>query len=302
MMRFLPALTALLLPVLLLPALPLAAQAPAATAGHGAADPGAELRKVATQGDLAKVRALLDQGTDVNAKSEYGATALSFASDKGHTEVVKLLLERGADPNVEDTFYGSTPLVWAVYNGRVEVVKLLVAAGAKTTGAVGMAVSRNQPEIVRTLLATGKIPPASLSGTLAMAQAQNLPEIVKVLQEAGVPPPPPATAKIAPAILATYVGRYTNSDGLAVTVSLADPETLQAGFMTQPPMALGAVDDRQFRPKGFDALTVRFTSAGGQVTGMEIDQAGEVTTLHREPEAPPAASAPPASPPQGGSR
>src|SRR5215216_5570810 len=72
-----------------------------------------EFFAAARRGDIAAVKAFLDKGTDVNAKTQYGATALSYACDKGHVELVKLLIERGADVNVEDTFYGEVPMGWA---------------------------------------------------------------------------------------------------------------------------------------------------------------------------------------------
>ena len=50
-----------------------------------------ELWAAARAGDPARVTAALDKGADVNAKTRYGATALTFAADKGHIEVVKLL-------------------------------------------------------------------------------------------------------------------------------------------------------------------------------------------------------------------
>src|SRR5262245_33116784 len=74
------------------------------------------------KGDLAAVTALLDKGADVNAKFRYGATALFKAAERGHTEIVKLLLARGADVTVKDTFYGATAMSWALSNGHVEAV------------------------------------------------------------------------------------------------------------------------------------------------------------------------------------
>jgi hypothetical protein len=49
----------------------------------------------AKAGDLATVRALLDSGIDVNAKSSDGWTALDHAVNNGHTLVARLLQERG---------------------------------------------------------------------------------------------------------------------------------------------------------------------------------------------------------------
>jgi len=94
----------------------------------------------ARKGDAAAVKKLLDEGVDVNTKYRYGATALSYASDRGHVDVVKLLIERGADVLVKDTFYNATPLTWAVSPamGRkpqhVEVVRLLLAKGGYDAG------------------------------------------------------------------------------------------------------------------------------------------------------------------------
>ena len=45
-----------------------------------------QLWEAARKGDAASVRALLDKGADVNARFRYGATALSYAADKGHTQ------------------------------------------------------------------------------------------------------------------------------------------------------------------------------------------------------------------------
>jgi ankyrin repeat protein len=43
----------------------------------------------------------------------------------GNLEMVRLLLELGADPNVRDPTHNSTPLGWARYNGQTEVAQYL---------------------------------------------------------------------------------------------------------------------------------------------------------------------------------
>ena len=59
-------------------------------------------------------RQLLDKGADVNAKFRYGTTALFKAAERGHFEVAKVLIERGVDVKVKDTFYQATAMTWAL--------------------------------------------------------------------------------------------------------------------------------------------------------------------------------------------
>ncbi len=47
-------------------------------------------------GHAESVQVLLDSGTDVNAKNNDGTTALMFAEEEGHTEIVELLKKAGA--------------------------------------------------------------------------------------------------------------------------------------------------------------------------------------------------------------
>ena len=47
-------------------------------------------------GDLEKIKQLLENGADVNAKDKYGWTALRYASSWGHKEIVELLKSYGA--------------------------------------------------------------------------------------------------------------------------------------------------------------------------------------------------------------
>jgi hypothetical protein len=67
------------------------------------------------------VRLLLDSGADVNAYLDsnsgfhYHATALHQAVYSGSLESVKLLVEAGASLTAEDLIYDSTPLDWAIY-------------------------------------------------------------------------------------------------------------------------------------------------------------------------------------------
>ncbi len=60
------------------------------------------------RGDLAAVQSELDKGANVNAKM-WRRTPLHSATAGGHTEIAELLIDNGADLNVQDGF-GRTPL------------------------------------------------------------------------------------------------------------------------------------------------------------------------------------------------
>ena len=48
------------------------------------------------------VKLLLDRGAEPNAADQLGATPLHYAAVEGHKAVVQLLMSRGADPNLAD--------------------------------------------------------------------------------------------------------------------------------------------------------------------------------------------------------
>lgn len=97
------------------------------------------MHKAALNGNLAKVKRLIKQGTDVNARDRLGCTPLHWAVYNRYVPVVKYLLEHGADVNVQATgswgavYEGSTPLILASYYGYPEIVKMLLTHGANKT-------------------------------------------------------------------------------------------------------------------------------------------------------------------------
>lgn len=77
--------------------------APVAPIPLGSAVADAALSGAAVSGDLAGAQTALDHGADVNARDESGRTPLMLASAAGHTEIVRLLIERHADVNLKDS-------------------------------------------------------------------------------------------------------------------------------------------------------------------------------------------------------
>ncbi|KAF8166996.1 ankyrin repeat-containing domain protein [Mycena galopus ATCC 62051] len=79
-------------------------------------------------GEIDIVRLLLECGADVNARGGYYGNALQAAASRGQIEIVRLLLEHGADANMEGGTY-SNALYGACSEGRTEIVSLLLQHG-----------------------------------------------------------------------------------------------------------------------------------------------------------------------------
>ena len=88
----------------------------------------AELVDLAKKGDVAALTAALNEGTPVD-QLEAGVTALYVASESGNVDLVRLLIERGADVDLTVRLQ-RTPLYGAVKAGYSPVVRLLLDAGA----------------------------------------------------------------------------------------------------------------------------------------------------------------------------
>ncbi|KAG2435661.1 hypothetical protein HXX76_006863 [Chlamydomonas incerta] len=78
---------------------------------------------------LLLARAGVEGGVDVNAANSAAVTPLRVAAAQGHTEVVAALLAAGAAPDMADKD-AFTPLYVACARSHLEVVRLLLAAGA----------------------------------------------------------------------------------------------------------------------------------------------------------------------------
>jgi ankyrin repeat protein len=86
----------------------------------------AKLLDAASKGNRLKVKVLIEEGADLNAKdNQLGLTALIVASQKGHTETVKVLIEEGADLNMKNND-NRTALDYAKLTGNKKIVNLFL--------------------------------------------------------------------------------------------------------------------------------------------------------------------------------
>jgi hypothetical protein len=89
------------------------------------------LMRAAEHGHLELVKLLAEHGADLNAKGVQGTTALHYAVQNGQTDIASYLLGRGADINaVDEMNLGRTPLGIAAYYGDADLVRLLLEHGA----------------------------------------------------------------------------------------------------------------------------------------------------------------------------
>ena len=90
------------------------------------------LHRAVSIGRSKTVQILVDAGANPDIQDDgYRATALHLAALNGYSGVVQILVDAGADPDIQDE-YGETALHWAARHGiwRSEVVQILVDAGA----------------------------------------------------------------------------------------------------------------------------------------------------------------------------
>jgi ankyrin repeat protein len=237
-----------------------------------------QMWEAARKGDAAAVAAALDKGAEVNAKFRYGTTALFKAAERGNTEVVKLLLARGADVTVKDTFYNTTAMSWALDSKNVEVVRALLEKDTAGVNDVLMTGAREENvDLVRAAIEKGGLKAETLTSALVLATGEKKnAEIAELVKKAGAVPPP----EIDSAVLQSYVGKYKGEPGPEIAITYKDGK-LFAGPVGQSPIALIAVDKITFKPTAFEGLTFTFTVAGGKTTGVAFKQGPNTTQLKR---------------------
>jgi hypothetical protein len=225
-----------------------------------------ELLAAARKSDVEKVKALLDKGADVNARSPYGATPLFFACDRGSVEVVQVLLARGADVNAKDKFYGATVLGWALSKGKPEIIKLLVEKGAnEKEAALSFGVRGGHVEVVKAALAQGGVKQEALDKQLVAAKQKDNAQIVELLKKAGAREL--SAFKVEPDALKLYEGVYK---GETMTVSVKVKDGKLVGTANGSDSTLVPLREHVFDVVGEDATTATFIVEGGNVSGLTV--------------------------------
>jgi hypothetical protein len=233
----------------------------------------------ARKGDLAAVRAALDSGVTVDATWRYDQTALFIAAGRGHTDIVRLLLERGARADVKDSFYGMTALGAAAEKGSTEIVGMLLDRGAPgAEQLLLMAAATGKAPLVKLLAARPGTSPKILTQALASAEAGKHTEAAAALRAAGVQPPPP----LDPSSLTRFEGRYATVPQGRELLKVERRGALLAIVGESMTMEYRALDGSTFEPVKFPGMEqLEFTTEDGKVTGMESRQGSRTVRYKR---------------------
>ncbi len=107
------------------------------------------------------VKILIEKGANVNAKDNFERTAFHLASERGHLEIVQCLLVKGADVNAK-VYWKRTALHLASETGHLKTVQCLIDNGADVSAkdkleisALHLASEKGHLEIVQYLNAKG---------------------------------------------------------------------------------------------------------------------------------------------------
>ena len=135
------------------------------------------LMHAARDGHTEVVKTLIEIGANINIQNDNGDTALILAARRGLTEIVKILVENGADMNIKDSRYGRTALIYAAKDSRYGRTALIYAAREGRT------------EVVKLLIDNGanmNIKDSRYGRTaLDMAAREGRTEVVKLLIDNG---------------------------------------------------------------------------------------------------------------------
>lgn len=150
------------------------------------------------QGNLSRVKALVDEGVDVNKVNKNGKSPLIEAIYHNHYDIAEFLIDSGADISLQDKNTGTSMHI-ASAKGNVEILQLLIDNGANVNEIsnrleetpIWQAVRWGKIEAVKFLLANGADPHAEVgwSGTLlhlSVCTLKNKHEITKLLIDKGL--------------------------------------------------------------------------------------------------------------------
>ena len=243
------------------------------------------LLDAARAGDRPRVVSLLASGMSVNSTNKYGVSALGFAAERGHFDIVRLLVERGADVNIADSFYGSRPIDFALRGGHLNIaVYLLEHNSPGAVSVLNTAIRRRDANAVKVALATKQADAAALAAASAVAAQSGDAAIAAMVKAAAdaTPATAPKVISLNAGLLRSYEGNYQNaSSGAAVTLAF-DGTALTLTAEGQPPLRLQPIDERRFITDDGSEINVALSGRGGIIERLAIVRGSSSVRYERE--------------------
>jgi hypothetical protein len=223
-----------------------------------------DLLNAARKGDLAAVKALIEKGAPLEAKSPYGQTPLYLAAMSGHEAVVQFLLDKGAKTDVTDSFYKASMLDFVLERKHYAVAKIIVAKGNdKPDDDLKAVADSGQADLVQAALDKGKPSQPVLDSAYEGALAEHKKDIAELLKKAGAHEPAPPVVVDAK-VLESYVGTFkTEQFPLDIKV-----------FVKEGALYMQATGQDAFAPKPKSPTVFAFAPANIEV---EFDSASSFT-------------------------
>ena len=173
----------------------------------------------------------------------------------GQLDVVRYLLEKGANTEVQDTFYKAPVLTFVLQRKHMNVAKLLIEKGkGDINQQLGFIVTQGSADLVRTAVTSRKPAQATLNKAYEQALSLSKSDIAGVLKEAGAQEPAPA-AQVDAKILESYAGNYKSEQlPLDIKVSTRDGK-----------LYMQATGQGEFATKAKSPTVFEFAPAGIEV-------------------------------------
>jgi hypothetical protein len=205
-----------------------------------------DLLEAARSGDLAAVQALIAKGAALETTTAYGQTPLYLAAMNGREDVVRYLLDKGANPDVHDTFYKASMLDFVLQRKHYGVAQMLIRkSSANPDDLLASVAPTGNVDLVAALLETRKPSQPALDKTYESALARKQTELAALLKKAGAhDPAPPFIVDVK--TLEAYSGTY-KSDQVPLDIKVFVKEaTLYMQATGQPEFPLKAASTTQF--------------------------------------------------------
>jgi hypothetical protein len=223
-----------------------------------------DLLAAARSGDLNTVKALVEKGAPVEAKTTYGQTPLYLAAMSGHEAVVEFLLDKGAKTDIHDTFYKASMLDFVLQRKHYGVAKMLIAKGTGNLDDELKAVADSgQAGLVQAVIAKGQPSQAALDAAYEGALEEKKTDVAESLKKAGAHEPAPPVV-IDAKVLDSYAGNY-KTDQIPLDIKV---------FVKEGKLYLQATGQDAFAPKPKSPTVFVFAQYG---LNVEFDSPASFT-------------------------